>query len=78
MVDSKSESEEDAFDPNSYYQKAVKDKTSKEVNEFISITLRKSLSREERKQLGKEFPKPYHAAAQVPDVLVDFMGDQFP
>lgn len=75
-----SETEEDAFDPNSYYQIAT-DQMSKEVNELISIILRNSLSRKRRKLLSKEFLKPSHSTAQIPDadnVLIDFMGEQFP
>ena len=78
--DSESESEsEEVFDLESYYESATEDRTAEGVQKFISVAFKRCLSRQKRKELAREYPKPQVAKAPETDpLLADFLGKRYP
>ena len=78
--DSESESEsEEVFDLKSYYESATEDRTAEDIQKFISVAFKRCLSRQKRKELAREYPKPQVAKAPETDpLLADFLGKRYP
>ena len=69
------------FDPESYYHANQKLKLSESVQKYVDTHFLSCLSREVRRAIARDNPLPDIPSLQPPetdDVLVDYMGNDFP
>ena len=69
------------FDPESYYHANRKLKLSESVQKYVDTHFRSCLSREVRRAMARDNPLPDTPSLHPPetdDVLVDYMGNDFP
>ena len=67
------------FDPGTFY--ASKQKTPKEIREYLEVRFRKCIEKDHRKRMARDCPLPDTPAAhpQEPDGdIVDYLGKDFP
>ena len=66
------------FDPDTFY--ASKQKTPKEIREYLDVRFRKHIEKDHRK-MARDYPLPDTPAAHPPDPdgnIVDYLGKDFP
>ena len=67
------------FDPDTFY--ASKQKTPKEIREYLEVRFRKCIEKDHRKRMARDCPLPDTPAAHPPEPdgdIVDYLGKDFP